>query len=156
NSIIMKSGYLYPYAQLADENGTPLQIAKDYRLGFVEGAETKGLLNWQYRPIEEIELADNKTKSIDYRLNAKVSYKILPSLRAEVLYQYGISDGLQENLRSQQSYYTRDLINNFSQVTTTNTNYIIPLGGILDRTNSTAKSYNYRGQLNFNKSLGTV
>lgn len=42
---------LYPYARLADDNGTPLSIVHDYRSKFITEARSNGLLNWDYKPL---------------------------------------------------------------------------------------------------------
>ncbi len=151
SSILLKGGSLYPYARLADDNGESLTLARDYRSNFTLDAANKGLLNWQYNPLDELELANNMSRTTDYRINASLNYRILPSLRFDVLYQYGFTGDKRENLRSEQSYFTRDLINNFSQIAANGILNILPFGGIRDLTHSDATSHNYRGQLNFTK-----
>ncbi|SDF80450.1 TonB-linked outer membrane protein, SusC/RagA family [Mucilaginibacter pineti] len=143
---------LYPYAKLADASGNPLSITHDYRAAFVTTAQQKGLLNWQYSPIDEINLADNHAKQTDYRLNFNVVYKIFPGLSARALYYYGRTEGITRNYQSQDTYYTRNLINRLTQVNTDGSlSYPVPLGGILDQNTSSAISQNFRGQLNYSK-----
>ncbi|RZJ92824.1 MAG: SusC/RagA family TonB-linked outer membrane protein [Chryseobacterium sp.] len=151
NSILMKSGFLYPYARLADETGNPLSIVKDYRIGYTEQAISNGLLNWQYSPLEEIRIADNKSTSNDYRINTSINYKILPFLTIEGLYQFNYTVNGTDNLRGLGTYFTRDLINNFSQAGTNGANYVIPYGSIMDISDSNLKNHNIRGQVNFKK-----
>jgi TonB-linked SusC/RagA family outer membrane protein len=142
----------YPYARLADQNGNPLPVVNDYRASFVQSAPASGLLNWQYVPISELNNANNTVKVTDYKINTGLDYKITPFLHAQVLYQYSksLTDG--QNLQSQDSYYTRNLINQFTQVNADGSlQRIIPLGGIFDRSNTTIIGQNIRGQLNFNK-----
>ncbi|HVX00180.1 MAG TPA: SusC/RagA family TonB-linked outer membrane protein [Candidatus Babeliaceae bacterium] len=146
------TGIIYPYAQLADANGNPLAIAHAYRLSFVNAAAQNGLLDWSYKPLQEIYLADNNAKTIDYRLNAGLRYSILNSLSANILYQYGRTMVIQRDLNSTDTYYTRDQINNLTQVNSDGTlTRPIPLGGILDMTNGDVVNQNFRAQLNFNK-----
>ncbi|MCZ4224834.1 SusC/RagA family TonB-linked outer membrane protein [Pedobacter rhodius] len=143
---------LYPYANLADAAGNPLAMTHDYRQSFIQNAKQQGLLDWTYKPLEEISLADKTRKSLDYRLNIAVNYKIMPYLSASVLYQYGQTISNQRNLQSQQTYYTRNLINNFTTVDANGQlTYGIPRGAILDLDNATATSQSLRGQLNFNR-----
>ncbi len=146
------NGAIYPYAQLADGNGNPLTIARDYRLSFVDAATQAGLLDWSYRPLQEIALANNTMKTTDLRLNAGMKYHILPELNAEIIYQYGRTVINQRNLNSIDTYYTRNLINNLTEVNTDGSlTRPIPLGGILDLANGNAVYQNFRGQLNYNK-----
>lgn len=146
------TGVIYPYAQLADSHGNPLEIARDYRLSFAEAAQPNGLLDWTYRPLQEIYLADNNARTIDYRVNADLKYRILPSLSAAILYQYGRTMIGQRILNSINTYYTRNQINNLTQVNPDGTlTRPIPIGGILDMTNGDVVNQNFRAQLNFNK-----
>lgn len=146
---------LYPYAQLKDENGNNLPIIKDYRLGFVQEAQANGLLNWQYNPLDEIELADNTGKLTDYRINARLNYSIIKGLKAEVLYQYWKSFSKGRNYRSESSYYVRDLINVFTQEDVDgNLTYVLPRGSILDMDETNSASHNLRAQLAYAKSWG--
>ncbi|MCZ8216167.1 MAG: TonB-dependent receptor plug domain-containing protein, partial [Cyclobacteriaceae bacterium] len=146
---------LYPYAQLKDNNGNNLPITKDYRLGFVQDAQTNDLLNWQYNPLDEIALADNTGKLTDYRINAQLNYSIIKGLKAEVLYQYWKSFSQGRNYRSESTYYVRDLINVFTQegVNGSLTN-ALPKGGILDMDETNSASHNLRTQLAYTKSWG--
>jgi TonB-linked SusC/RagA family outer membrane protein len=142
---------LYPYAQLADANGNPLPIAKDYRYNYIDTVGHSTLLNWKYRPLQEIQLADNTNKLHDLLLNAGLSYQFTPALSAEVRYQYEYADGNLRNYYSPDTYFTRNLINRYTQVAGNTMTQIIPVGGILDLTQNNLKSSDIRGQLNFNK-----
>ncbi|MBL0744847.1 SusC/RagA family TonB-linked outer membrane protein [Chryseolinea lacunae] len=143
---------LYPYAQLKDGAGNNLSVVKDYRLGFVEQAQSDGLLNWKYTPLDEINYADNTSRVNDLRLNARLAYKITSSLRAEALYQYWNSSNAMRNNQSIDSYVTRDQINKFTQVDSDgNLVRPIPASGILDANDVQSSSYNFRAQLNFGK-----
>src|SRR2546428_998973 len=48
---------LYPFAQLAGENGSPLPVIKYYNAGFVAAAPANGYLNWEYSPLAELQQA---------------------------------------------------------------------------------------------------
>jgi TonB-linked SusC/RagA family outer membrane protein len=145
-----------PYTRLADDNGNALAIMKDYRASFKTTATQQGLLSWDYRPLDELNLADNTTKINDYRINAGIQYRIIPQLQAQVLYQYTQSATNTRNLQSQDTYYTRDQINGLTQVNTDGSlTRPIPLGGILDLNDGRASGYNARGQLNLDMDLGS-
>jgi len=155
NLIGLKTGSgvsLYPYARIADAAGNPLAITHDYRQSFIQGAQQLGFLDWSYKPLEEISLADNTQNSLDYRLNIGLNYKIKPYLTAAILYQYGQTITNGRNLQSLKTYYTRDLINNFTSVDSKGQlTYGIPRGAILDLANLSAISQSLRGQLNFDR-----
>lgn len=139
---------LYPYARLADEQGRALAIAKDFREVYTSQIASPGLLDWQYRPLEEIHLADNLTKQDEYRLHLGLKYQVFTGLKAEVSYQFNNNKGNNTDLRSAGTYFTRDLINRFTQINTDGSlTRVIPFGSIRDRTNSSLESRNARGQL---------
>lgn len=148
---------LYPYARLTDDNGNALAINHDYRSGFLEQARQDGLLDWSYRPLEEIYLADNSTSIKDYRINTSLDYRILPYLNMEVLYQYNGTDTKVKDYQAEDSYFTRDLINRFSYFNSANVlQRPIPAGGILDLQNSSFRSHSVRGQLNFKRTWNSI
>jgi TonB-linked SusC/RagA family outer membrane protein len=155
-SVFMNSiSGLYPYARLADPAGNPLPIVKDYRTAFVQDATSAGLLNWQYYPLQDLRIADNTSKLLDYRLNANLSYHILRSLTAQVLYLYerGITNA--QNDQSADSYYARNLVNSFTQVSADGTlSYPVPKGGILDQVNTTQYTQDFRGQISLDQPIG--
>lgn len=139
---------LYPYARLADNNGNPLAIPKDRRFNYIDTTGKGKLLDWKYRPIDEIRITNNTAKNQLIRTNFAISYRFTNWLKADIRYQYlaELSDML--NINSLSSYYTRDLINQYTQADGTR---IIPLGAIVDQTNSSSTSHNLRAQLNMSK-----
>ncbi|RKR83332.1 TonB-linked SusC/RagA family outer membrane protein [Mucilaginibacter gracilis] len=139
---------LYPYAQLADANGNALSIAKDYPLSYTNNATTLGFLNWQYKPLDEINLANNVTGLKDVRLKFSLKYIIIPGFSAESIYQYQNANQTGDFLFSQDTYFTRNLINQYKQA---GNQYPVPLGGILNTTRSALNSQSGRFQLNYNK-----
>jgi TonB-linked SusC/RagA family outer membrane protein len=142
----------YPYEQLIGANNTAYPTVQDYRQPYVDTAGQGKLLDWQYRPVDEVGLADNKTNLTDYRINIGLKYQVLNDLSAAVLYQYnkGISD--QQNLHSQQTYFTRNLINQFTQINGTSITRPIPLGDILDKSMQNYSAHNFRAQINYQHS----
>lgn len=140
-----------PYWDLVDNQGRALVISNNFRQSYIDTAGGGRLLDWKYRPYDELNLADKSTILTDYRLNAGVKYKIFTDLNVNLLYQYssGLSEG--NSYFSPQTYFTRDLINRFTQINFQSgaVNRPIPLGGILDIANREYVSNNYRGQLSY-------
>lgn len=142
---------LYPYAQLADAHGSPVAIPKDYRYNYIDTVGHGTLLDWTYKPLAETKLANNTNKLHDLLLNTALSYQIFPSLSAEIRYQYENSNGNQYNDYNPETYFTRNLINRYTQVSGSTVTQIIPYGSILDLSQNELESNDVRGQLNFNK-----
>ena len=146
---------IFPYATLADAAGNPLAVTHDYRNSFVAAAPAAGLLDWQYRPLAELRAADNRDKLTDFRLNTGITYRVIPGLNAQVLYQYDHSLATGRQLQGQDSYYTRNLINRYTQVNGDGTlARPIPLGGILDLSNGSSVNQDGRFQLNYDGGWG--
>jgi len=149
-------GLIYPYAQLADARGNPLPIVHDYRSSFVRQATALGYQNWQFYPLQELREGLNTANLRQYEtvINATVKYAIFKGLTAQVKYEYIKQLVDQQALAQAGSYFTRNLINQFSVVDNSTgmvTGYNMPQGGILDLANSTLTAQNGRGELDFNR-----
>lgn len=150
NQILYKTGtVLYPYARLADETGQTLSVIKNYRAGYIDTAGDGKLMDWQYKPLDELRQADNQTEEQDFILNLGVSYSFLKHLRAEIRARYEKSTGRNNNLRSEKTFYTRDLINLFTEINGNEVIHHLPVGGILDMFNNEMTAYDGRAQLNY-------
>lgn len=148
---------LFPYGSLADLNGNPLSLVKDYSTSYIETAQSKGFLDWNYRPLEEINLADQFTKinSLISRFDAK--YNVTHFLKISAQYQNEYQNISFRNNRDAKTYYARDLINKFTIINTNGINtYQVPKGGILETGKYELLSNNGRLQLDFNKRIATI
>ncbi len=146
---------LYPYARFADEEGNPLRIDKDFRSSVTDAlrASNPFLLDWDYRPLQELALADNSSSQSNLRIASTAQYRINAFLNAELRYQYQQEQENSEDYYSQDSYYTRNLINLFSQNNAGNITRNIPLGGINDKGFSRLNSHSLRFQINGEKEI---
>jgi TonB-dependent starch-binding outer membrane protein SusC len=143
---------LFPYTTLVGENGEPLPVVRDYRASYIDSMERLGFLDWRYRPLEEIALADNNFKLMDllFRLSAK--YKFTSYFNLEVFGQYQTQQSRSNNLRRKQAYITRNTINRYAVRSANGTfTYPFPNGGVLDLFNMETIAANGRAQANFNK-----
>ncbi|MEB2778614.1 SusC/RagA family TonB-linked outer membrane protein [Algoriphagus sp. D3-2-R+10] len=146
---------MYPYAQLADENGNPLQLNRQFNSGLKRRAQEEGLLDWGYYPLEEIGRSPSTGTKDDWRLNLGSDFLILPGLKINGLYQFWKNNFHSDTHYSQESYYTRELINLYTGLDE-NGNRIMPVpqGGILDRSSRASTSHSGRVQLNYGKKWG--
>jgi TonB-linked SusC/RagA family outer membrane protein len=149
------TGVNYPYAQVADAHGNPMPVAFGLNESFIDTAGQGQLLDWRYRPLQEMRNADNPTQVEDYRINATVRYRIRKGLDIRAVYQYGRGFSDNPNYQSEQLYSTRNLINEFSAINNGVVNYTVPLGGILVENTSTYSANNIRLQLDYHDSLST-
>ena len=143
-----------PYLKLADATGHALATPFQLRQGYVDTVGGGRLLDWHYRPLDDLHNANNVTQLTDWRLNLGLQYTIGKGWQLQALYQYGQGASDQQNLQSLQTYYTRNLINSFTQRGPAGQlSYPIPVGDILDETNNNYHSHNGRLQLNFHPLL---
>ncbi|RZJ90936.1 MAG: SusC/RagA family TonB-linked outer membrane protein [Chryseobacterium sp.] len=148
---------LYPYAQLADGEGKALAVTKDFRRSFTQLAEENGLLDWSYRPLDEIGMADNSSKQNEYRINANLIYKVIPELSLAAYYQYGHNNSISRNRQDVETYFTRNLINTYTIASPDGSlQRPIPMGDILDQRTSITTNHHVRAIANFDKSWSGV
>ena len=144
---------MMPYSRLADDNGNALITPNSsVRVAYADTIGAGRLLNWQYKPLEELAFLNNKIQLTDYRINTQLRYNILVgskhTLSATAFYQYNKGVSIQKNFHSQETFFTRDLINKFTSLKT-GVVRPIPLGGIMDEDNRDYQSHNGRGQLDY-------
>lgn len=146
-----------PYSSLTDAGGNPARIYTNLSQRFLNRAtsENPELLDWYNVPLNEIGTLDQRSEQWDGRFQTGLNWKILEGLNAEVSYQYWTNQGQNRNRNPQESYFVRDLINRYSQVDeegrlTRN----IPIGDILDLSNSRSYSHTLRGLLRYQQQLG--
>ncbi|WP_051293275.1 SusC/RagA family TonB-linked outer membrane protein [Olivibacter sitiensis] len=150
NNVFMKgSGIFVPYMQMADANGNALPVARDYNQSYIETAGDGMLLDWNYYPLTDWQHQISNSNVSDILATAVLDYQIIKGLSATVNYQYERQLGTNTGLADENSYVARDYINRFSQIVDGNVEFIVPRGGILDKSNNTLNANNLRGQLNF-------
>lgn len=147
------TGVNYPYAQVADAHGSPLPVAFGLNEPYIDTAGGGQLLDWHYRPLQELQNADNPTRLTDYRINFGARYMVWKGLDIRAYYQFGRGSSDNPNYMSQQTYYTRNLINEFTQINNGVPNYIVPLGGILIENTAAYTANNIRLQVNYADTL---
>lgn len=150
-AITMKNNAV-PYMEFADDNGNALAVSKVYDQTYKNSLIGKGLLDWNYYPLTDWKHSTSKSTATEVIINSAVNYKFFKGLDADLLYQYQWSSGHTDNLNDEQSYYTRNYINQFAQINANGqVSFIIPQGGILDKTNRLTNTNSLRGQLNYNQ-----
>lgn len=143
---------LYPYARLTDEQGNPVSVNKDLRNEYLQSVKGTGILDWEYRPLQELQSLNNSSRMNDLRWNAGLRYQFSPWLNASVLYQYGLVNQSQQNLQTEQAYAVRYLINQFTEILPDGTLIRnLPAGGIQDRTVYSQMGHTFRAQIGTEK-----
>ncbi|WP_160069119.1 SusC/RagA family TonB-linked outer membrane protein [Sphingobacterium bovisgrunnientis] len=144
---------IYPYARLKDENGInqvlPYQLNSRYIEGLLENTD---LLDWRFIPLNELGENINNSNRRQVEFQTGLNYKIANFLQINSLYNYQTYTGDSQFLRTEESFYTRNLINRYTQFNNGIPKYIIPLGGINQLSNSKMQSHKFRSNIQFDKS----
>lgn len=145
------------YDRVLDDDGNP--ILRDlYNFDDILGIS--GLnredfpYDWRFNLLENRDELDNTNKETAYRVNATLEYALTDYLNVVTNYQYNQSRVLRKQLYGEASYFTRNLVNSYTNLDNGSIVNNIPLGAILDETNVDFKSQTFNGQLNFSKVFG--
>lgn len=137
----------YVYSRLADVNSNHLPIVKNNSFTYTDAALEMGLLDWHYRPLDELGLNDNTSNAQEIRVNTALRYQIMRGLGVDARYQYQNIGNSTRSYYTQDSYYARNMINMYTQEDGSRP---VPIGGILDRSSSTFASHYGRFQTDYN------
>jgi TonB-linked SusC/RagA family outer membrane protein len=142
---------LYPYARLIDDNGNPSSLDIQMRGTFTDTAGSGKLLDWKYRPLDELRNAHNVGKDQSFLGALGFKYLFSRDLNIEAKYRYEKETLISRNFYSLETYEARNLINQFTNLNETNPflRYPVPLGGLLDLFNTEKVTYSTRCQLNY-------
>lgn len=151
-SVTMGSYQLYPYAQFADNEENPLRISQRNNGYIDQMAEEDFLLEWNYYPLTDHRHSHNVQKRSILNLNTGFKYRITDFLDIDLKYNLVTDRSDRNNLRGEESYFARNLVNSFSRIDRVNGTvyHNIPTGGILDRSVSRQLVHNARAQFNIN------
>ena len=156
NNIQVGSRASVPYVRFADNKGNALPFAKVYRNNYLDSLSGGQLQDWSYYPLSDYLHDRTTTKVEDYVSNIALNYTFLKSFQVSINYQYEKQQTTGVRNADTTSYYTRDVINNFSQIDPNSgtINYIVPYGNILQSNTAVLRSQNFRAQLNFTNVWG--
>ncbi|MBB2953808.1 SusC/RagA family TonB-linked outer membrane protein [Sphingobacterium sp. JUb56] len=142
------------YMPLQDELGNPSYLTKTYRLRYQKNAPTIGLLDWLYRPIEEVRLTDNENRKMEWRINTGINYRLPLDIQIQAFYQYTQGTGKEQTYYDKDSYFVRNLVNRFTQ---SNGNRVIPYGGIMEYEQPAEhKTHSGRLQINYKRTIASM
>lgn len=141
----------YPYAQLADGSGRPLAVTYKYNPAFLDTINGSFPVNWNYRPLQELALADNRNGRQDMYLQATIGYRLSRSLRVEASGRWMHGHSFSRDVYNKDGFYVRDLVNQFSQPVEGGTGFQFPVpdAGIVTTADTDLLNYNGRLQLSF-------
>lgn len=141
------------YLPLMDSERNNLAIVRSMqslRYGYQEKAVADGLLDWMYRPIDELYnnrfTSWNKNTSLTGNIRYETPFGL--QLKGSYIYTNSVSDS--ESYYNKDSYFARNLINTYTQL---DGSRIIPLGGVLRKeAQITSGTQAFRLQSNYSRS----
>lgn len=147
-------GY-YPYADLVGPDGTALPIARDYRLPHVMAKEAPELMDWLYRPYDEIAASENRNTNRSMLVGTGLKWRFRDGFSLDVKYNFQNELLRGNSLQSEGAYSTRFMINRYYQPDAV-IKYPVPIGGILGVSVAEVHSHQGRAQLNYDRQWGEV
>ncbi|WP_262250240.1 SusC/RagA family TonB-linked outer membrane protein [Parapedobacter soli] len=105
----------HAYDGLVNPDGSAAVMGSTYRQVYRESAESMGLLDWMYRPLDEVSLRERISRQGELRLSTGLDYQLLTGLKLSSNYQYILLNGGAEELHFKESYYVRNLVNRYTQ-----------------------------------------
>ena len=142
-------GGIYPYAQLVDDAGNPANLYLDYPKAYLDTLGGGELLDWTYNPVRDLTTVDNRTKNNNITTGLGINVKPFTGLTVAARYQYQYGKTETANNNGADSYSTRTLVNRFSYYENNQWNRPIPIGGILDYSNTSLVSHQGRIQADY-------
>lgn len=143
------------YVRLVDDEGNHLPVARVHSLSFAASAEDRGLLNWLYVPLDELEHVDHTNLLTHLRMQQSIDLEWFKGFGTRAFYQYENQSTYGENLRNQYSFAARDLINRFSDLRSETVVRNVPLGGILLKSTQRTAVHNGRIEGYYSKLHGS-
>lgn len=142
------------YTQLKGTDGENLAVEKFYRNSFIDEALTEGLLNWSYRPLDEQRFSRPRSNENMANINLGIRYRLFEGLNLSMLYQFDKMYASQNTLNESDSYFTRNMINQFSQISGDNITRPVPMGDILQKSLNERQGQLGRMQLDYSHDWG--
>jgi TonB-dependent SusC/RagA subfamily outer membrane receptor len=139
----------YPYGPLADSKGDPLPVNYLYSPLYIDTTGGGQLMNWQYRPLQELALADNRLHRTSGYFDARLTYNISRRFSASAEYRQWLSGSEEHDLYDQNMFYVRNMVNRYSQPGPQGITYNIPPGDMLFIGDTSEQSHHLRFKMTY-------
>lgn len=146
-SIRMVNSELPPYTRFKNNYGEFVPIALTYRKGFIDTIGQGKLLDWNYY-MDDYLHERSVSKLSNVLINLGANYSVTKWLNLDVKYQLEKQQNENETLYDKSSYFARNLINQFTEISNGQIIYNVPIGEVYDPLRSNMVSNSIRGQAN--------
>lgn len=145
-----------PYDRLVDEDGNPVSWVSQHDKIVRDNIANYGLYDVTITPLDELGRNLEKSREFNARISGKLDVKLFPWLTYNVQYQYEYGENRMNQLQELKSFQTRETINSFATLEDGEVVYNLPEGDILMTEQNTSNAYNFRQQLNVNKTFNDM
>lgn len=142
------------YSRLADNNGTALAIPAFLRSAYVDTAYYPALLDWHYKPLDEMKHNTLKSRQNSIRISTGLKYSLFNGLSISFNYQLQKSFADVVNKNSEKSFAVRNMVNQFMNIEGGALVYPYPIGSRIINSNSELTAWNTRLMINYEKIWG--
>lgn len=152
----LSPGYSYlPYNYLRNDDGSNFTsvIADRTSESYQQTLAQYGLYNMDITPLDEIGMNRRKNKDISSRSYGKLTIQVAPWLKYTPQFQYEYGTFRTNQLSDQNSISVRSRVNSFASLNNGNVVYNLPYGHIYNTEDQYTNAYNFRQQLDFNKTF---
>lgn len=154
---LFSPGYTYmPYDRLVNGDGSYYTNRQEDRYSAYNMSilNSNGLYNLDITPLDEIKMNLTRQKNFSNRTYARLAIKFTDWLKYTASFQYEYANYATEQLRSKDSYDVRNTVNTYASANGDGTaTFNIPYGNIYFTSNNITRAYNFRQQLDFNKTF---
>ena len=154
---LFSPGYTYmSYDRLVNGDGSYYTNRQEDRYSAYNMSilNSNGLYNLDITPLDEIGMNLTRQKNFSNRTYARLAIKFTDWLKYTASFQYEYANYATEQLRSKDSYDVRNTVNTYASANGDGTaTFNIPYGNIYFTSNNITRAYNFRQQLDFNKTF---
>ena len=150
-----------PYKRILNDDGTYYNERNGISDLWKESFLALGMKNWDKNILRDMRMNDKKTKNYNVSTSLKLTWKPIEQLElsSQGNYEFGNSEAI--DWYSEDHYYTRSLVNQFTQVEVVDdrpvsiiANHLPTSGGIRDITNEHTISYSVRNMITYSDQKG--
>lgn len=148
-----------PYMSFYNSDGSTIISRQEDRLSTsrLNAINKYGLYNEDIDPMDELGRSNTNQNDLLTRLYARLNFKITDWLKFTTQFQYEFGEFHTKQTKEKATYEVRNKINNFASTTDgVNPIYNLPYGDIYYHLINTQRAYNFRNQLEFNKTFDNI
>lgn len=152
---------LAPYEMLVNPDGSYNNIGTNYYYPLINRYVPQGSFpyaNWNYNPIQDMNDRSILSKNLNTRIQAGLTFKLLDGLRFSSKAQYELFNTSTRNFQGENTFYVRQKVNEAASWDQATGAVVanLPKGAIIKEYRYETCNYNFRNQLDFNRTFNDL